>query len=231
MPTFVRWGTAHLVAIALTALVPLILSWWCHRKETPTPTRIVGMGFALMLLSVIAMQFVWLDRGSAPRWQDMMPLHVCDLALFACAAACLTRKQFIFEIAYFWGLAGTLHGLLTPDLDYAFPAPQYWFFFLGHGGIVGSVLFMVASMHLRPLWRSVFRAYFAMLIYGAGAGLFNLLFDTNYGYVCENPGSGSLMDLLGPWPWYILSLAVVALVSFLILYAPWALADQRRTQP
>ena len=35
---------------------------------------------------------------------------------FACATACVTRKQWIFEIAYFWGLAGTIHGLLTPDL-------------------------------------------------------------------------------------------------------------------
>lgn len=228
MPTFVRWGPPHLVAVALTALVPLLLSWWCHRKAPLNRTHLVGIGFSLMLLGTIVAQFLWLDRGSAPRWQDMMPLHLCDLALFACAIACLGRNQRIFEIAYFWGLAGTLHGLLTPDLEHAFPAPEFWFFFLGHGGIIGSVLFMVAGMRMRPLRGSVLRAFFTTLVYGAVAAIFNLLFDTNYGFICAKPSSASLLDLMGPWPWYILSLAVAGIISFLILYLPWALADQRR---
>ncbi len=231
MPTFVRWGPPHLVAIALTALVPLLLSWWCYRKATLTRTRLVGTGFSLMLLGTIVAQFLWLDRGLAPRWQDMMPLHLCDLALFACAIACLGRNQRIFEIAYFWGLAGTLHGLLTPELEHAFPAPEFWFFFLGHGGIIGSVLFMVAGMGMRPHRGSVFRAFFTTLVYGAVAAIFNLAFDTNYGFICAKPSSASLLDLMGPWPWYLLSLAVAGIISFLILYLPWALVDQRQPRP
>ena len=227
MPIFVRWGPPHLVAIALTALVPFLLSWWCHRKATLNRTRLVGSGISLLLLGTIVAQFLLLDRGSAPRWQDMMPLHLCDLALFACAIACLGRNQRIFEIAYFWGLAGTLHGLITPDLEHAFPAREFWFFFLGHGGIIGSVLFMVAGMRMRPQRGSVFRVFFTTLVYGAVAAIFNLLFDTNYGYICAKPVSASLLDLMGPWPWYILSLAVAGIISFLILYLPWALADQR----
>ncbi len=148
-----------------------------------------------MLLGTIVAQFIWLDRGPAPRWQDMMPLHVCDLALFACAIACLGRNQWTFEIAYFWGLAGTVRGLLTPDLLHPFPSPEFWFFFLGHGGIIGSVLFMVAGMRMRPLRGSVYRACFATIVYGLGAGLFNLIFDTNYGFICAKPSSASLGDV------------------------------------
>lgn len=228
MSTFVRWGLPHLVAIALTALAPLLLSWWCRQKATLTRTRLVGAGFSFVLLGTILVQFVWLDRGAAPRWQDMMPLHVCDLALFACAIACLGRNQWMFEIAYFWGLAGTVHGLVTPDLVHAFPDPQFWFFFLGHGGIIGSVLFMVTGMRMRPREGSVFRVYIATLVYGAVAAIFNLIFHTNYGFICAKPSSASLLDLMGPWPWYILSLAVLGLVSFCLLYLPWVLADQRR---
>lgn len=176
-----------------------------------------------MLVGHIIVLFFWLDRGTAPRWQDMMPLHVCDLAVFACAAACLTRKQFLFEIGYFWGLAGTIHGLLTPDLHYGFPAAQFWFFFLGHGGIVGSVLFMVAGMGLRPVCKSILRACGALLAYAVVAGIFDAVFNTNYGFLCAKPASSSLLDLLGPWPWYIGSMLIVGVASFLLLYAPWAI--------
>ena len=228
MSTFVRWGLPHLVAITLTILVPLLLAWWCHRKSTLSRTRLVGWGFALVLVGSITIQFLWLEYGTAARWQDKMPLHVCDLALFTCAISCVTRNQRLFEIAYFWGLAGTVHGLLTPDLLEPFPTPRFWLYFLGHGGIISSVLFMMAGMGMRPLPGSVWRAYFAMLGYGLVAGLFNLIFDTNYGYLCAKPDAASLMDLLGPWPWYILSLAVVGLVKFSLLYLPWAFLNKQR---
>ena len=216
------------MAITLTFLIPLLLAWWSHRGNTDLRSRIVGFGFATLLLGVMIGLFLLLDRGPQARWQDMMPLHICDLAVFACAFACITRKQFLFEIAYFWGLAGTIHGLITPDLDYGYPTLQFWFFFLGHGGIIGSIIFMLAGLRLRPKNKSVLRAYIAILVYGAIASVFNLLFQTNYGYVCEKPVSGSLFDLLGPWPWYILSAAIVGFISFWILYAPWAYVDTRK---
>jgi uncharacterized membrane protein YwaF len=33
------------------------------------------------------------------------------------------------------------------------------------------------------------------------------------------------MDFLGPWPWYVLSLAGLALVSSLIYYLPFLIGD------
>jgi membrane protein implicated in regulation of membrane protease activity len=40
-------------------------------------------------------------------------------------------------------------------------------------------------------------------------------------YLAAVPTHGSLLSVLGPWPWYILSAAAVALVLLLILDAPF----------
>jgi release factor glutamine methyltransferase len=37
----------------------------------------------------------------------------------------------------------------------------------------------------------------------------------------EKPEAGSLLDVMGPWPWYILSAAVLALLLFTLLAAPF----------
>ena len=207
-------------------VLPLSLAWWSRQGEKEFRSRIVSSGFALLLLAQIIAQFLYSERGTAPRWQEMMPLHLCDLALFSCVFACISRKQVFFEIAYFWGLAGTIHGLFTPDLDTGFPAVQFWLFFIGHGGIVGCILYLVAGLRFRPIAKSVSRAYLMLLAYGVISGVFNAFFGTNYGYTRAKPGSGSLMDFLGDWPWYIVSLAVLAVVSFLILYLPWWIKDR-----
>jgi uncharacterized membrane protein YwaF len=51
-------------------------------------------------------------------------------------------------------------------------------------------------------------------------GLIDLVTGGNYMYLRQVPVSGSLLDLMGPWPWYIAAGAVLTLVVLLILDAP-----------
>lgn len=46
-------------------------------------------------------------------------------------------------------------------------------------------------------------------------------------FISHKPDDPSLLDLIGPWPWYILSLEGVALVMCVILYLPFALRPRR----
>ena len=50
-----------------------------------------------------------------------LPLHICDLAILAVAFSLFKHQQFIWELAYFWGLGGTLQAVLTPELTVTFP--------------------------------------------------------------------------------------------------------------
>jgi uncharacterized membrane protein YwaF len=58
----------------------------------------------------------------------------------------------------------------------------------------------------------------------------NALLGTNYGYLCEPPRNPSLIDYLGPWPWYIGSLVILAVVKFWIYYLPFWFMDWWRNR-
>lgn len=43
----------------------------------------------------------------------------------------------------------------------------------------------------------------------------------NYLYLAHKPEHISLLSYLGPYPWYILSLEIVAVLLFILLYLPF----------
>ena len=111
--------------------------------------------------------------------------------------------------------------LLTPDVGGDVPWYAAVQFFVAHGAVVGSVLFLVWTRALRPRPGSWWRVFVALLAYAVAIALFDLRFGTNYLYLREKPVSRSLLDLLGPWPWYVLAAAGVALLLLWLLYLPF----------
>jgi uncharacterized membrane protein YwaF len=86
--------------------------------------------------------------------------------------------------------------------------------------VVAAVLLVVGrGIHPRP--GAVARVFGATLIVAAAAGTANLLTGGNYMWLREKPDTWSLLDVMGPWPWYILSAAVLALVLFTLLALPF----------
>jgi Predicted integral membrane protein len=77
-------------------------------------------------------------------------------------------------------------------------------------------------------FESVWKAMIALNIFLLLLLGVNLLLDANYFCLCGKPTNEigdhvpSLLDYLGPWPWYILVAEFVALAHFIIAYAPFA---------
>jgi hypothetical integral membrane protein (TIGR02206 family) len=136
-----------------------------------------------------------------------------------------SRRQVWVDLAYFWGLAGTLQAVLTPDLPVVFPHVRWISFFVSHAGIIAAVLYLVWGEGRRVYWESIWVAWRWILIYAAVVLVVNGLLGTNYGYLCRPPENPSLIDYLGPWPWYIGSLAILAVVKFFIYYLPFGVVD------
>ena len=83
---------------------------------------------------------------------------------------------------------------------------------------------MVAEQ-FRPTWRSIWKAFWVTNIYAAAVALFNLATESNYLMLSAKPAVPTLVDYLGPWPWYIIGLEVVGVISCVVYYAPFALRD------
>ena len=160
-------------------------------------------------------------------WHELLPLHLCDWATFTGVVALVTRRPLAFELTWFWAMAGTTQALLTPDLAVRPPEISWYTFYLSHGGVVAAALLLTwgAGMRTRP-W-AAFRIFAWSQLYLATVLGLNGLLGTNYGYLCAKPENPSLLDHLGPWPWYLLSLEGLALALFWLLDLPFRLTERR----
>ncbi len=79
----------------------------------------------------------------------------------------------------------------------------------------------------RPTWKSLLRVALWINVYMAVVFGVNMLIGSNYLFVAHKPPTASLLDLLPPWPWYILWMEAIGLVMCLILYLPFAIKDWR----
>jgi len=135
--------------------------------------------------------------------------------------ALLTLKPVVFDLAYYYALAGASMSLLTPVLTESFPLFLSIQYFCDHGLIVVSVLYLVWTRQARPRTGSVGRAMLALNIYAVFVGAFDAFYKTNYMYLRAKPQTDSLLTIFGPWPWYILVSEPAGLALFLLLYLPF----------
>ncbi len=153
-----------------------------------------------------------------------LPVQLCDVGGFVAAAALLWRHLVLVEVAYFWGLGGTLQAVLTPDLqDHHFPSFPYVQFYVTHDLVILAALFLVVGLGLLPRPGAVRRIYLLTLGFAVVVGLIDLVTGGNYMYL-RVPAPGSLLEVMGPWPWYIATGAVLTLVVLVILDAPFRLS-------
>ena len=150
-----------------------------------------------------------------------LPFQLCDAAIIISAIALWTRQQLLIEVMYFWGLAGTFQALITPDIPSHFPSFTYIQYYVAHGGVVAAALFLVVGLGHWPRPRAVLWVFGVTIAYAAFVGLLDALTGADYLYLRAKPGSHTLLDVMGPWPWYIGVAGLVAVVLFLLLDAPF----------
>jgi hypothetical integral membrane protein (TIGR02206 family) len=156
-----------------------------------------------------------------------LPLALCDVGVLVAAAACWWRVPILVELTYFWGLAGTIQAVITPDLVVPFPGLVFFQYVIGHLAIVMAALFLVVGMGIEPRPGSIGRVYAITLGYTLFVGAVDAVTGADYMFLRRPPAEWTLLRLLGPWPWYLLSGAGVALVLVILLDLPFWPARRR----
>lgn len=198
------------------------LGCWRTRSADPRSARWVGRSISLAL-GVTAVAYV-VHPIAAGTWtaRSSLPLNICDIALVIAAVTCsFPRWDLGVELTYFWGMAGTLQAVLTPDLSARFPSAAFVEFVVAHVGIVVAAGYLVIGLHRRPRRAAVPRVFAITVGYAAVVGVVDAATGANYMYLAHKPAHSSLLAVLGPWPWYVGTTAAVAAVLFLLLDLPF----------
>ena len=224
-------GVPHVVALALTIVLPIALSVLVRKADSSVLTNAVRYLLAATL--IINEIGGWIYRAATVQSfsvfvQSYLPLHICGVALFVVVLALLRRNQILYEIGYFWGIVGTLNAVLTPQLGVGFPHYRFFQYFIVHGGIVVSVLFATWGLRMRPTLKGLLRSFLLANFYMVFIAGVNLLLNSNYMFICDPPLTKSPF-FFAPWPWYIPILDGVALVLFFVVYSPFLISDWLRS--
>jgi hypothetical integral membrane protein (TIGR02206 family) len=214
----------HLAALAVIAAAVTSLVVAARRS----PGRWLKVLAVVLVVDEVSW-WVYLLAGGVPgsKVAQSLPLQLCDVAIFVAAAALWTRNQLLVEVTYFWGIAGTLQALLTPDLPQHFPTYPYWQYYIAHGGVMASALLLVVGMRLHPRRWAVARVAGLTIAYAAFVFVLDLVTLSDYMYLRTKPSSATLLDVLGPWPVYILSATLIGIALFAILDAPFRINPHR----
>lgn len=221
-------STEHLLAVAAIAISAAALV--AAAKLRPGNwTRVAGLVLAVVLIGAEIGWWIYLAATGAKDAElgSALPLQLCDTAIFISALALVLRTQLLIEITYFWGLAGTIQAVITPDLLEHFPSFPYFQYYVAHGGIVLAALFLVVGLGRWPRHNAVLRVFLITIAYTLLVGAIDAAGGADYMYLRSKPTSATLLDLLGPWPWYLAWAALIGVALLLVLDAPFRLLRQR----
>jgi hypothetical integral membrane protein (TIGR02206 family) len=222
---FELFGPPHLAFLALLILACALV---CLFRDRYSPRqRTFFRWFLAIWLVVNELAFhAWNIYYGLWSIQTHLPLHICSLMVFASAYMLITRNYTVYEFSYFIGIGAAIQALLTPDAGiYGFPHFRFFQTLTAHGLIVFSAVYMTAVEKFRPYPKSLLRVAAGTNFYMAIIFVVNSLLGSNYLYIMHKPETASLIDILGPWPWYILSIEGLGAAICLILYLPFFLQD------
>ncbi len=148
-----------------------------------------------------------------------LPLQLTDAVSLAAIVALLTRRQLFVELLYFWAFSASLQAALTPDVSNSFPSVFYFTYFAYHVGSLTAACLLVFGCGLYPRRGAIWRVFGLTLAWTAVAAVGDLATGGNYMYLSSKPIHNSLLNVMGPWPWYIVTGAAVALMLFALLEA------------
>ena len=225
---FIQFGADHIIG----SVIFLILWIWLplYSKENLSKNSQNRLGIILGFI-VMSNYLVWVILEIISGTFDFklhLPFHLCRFANLAIPIVMSWKKERLFQELYFWGMSGMLQGAITPDVTHGFPHFHYFRFFIGHNGMVLVLIYAIVVLGFRPSLKGLFDSFIALNLFLILAAVINLVLDSNYFWICAKPPTNSLLDYLGPWPWYILIAEFVALLHYFLAFLPFYILNNKK---
>ena len=225
---FQLFGFGHLAAIGLLILavvaLPLIRKHWDERGK-----RIFRYTLIVWMLGWEIAWQVWSYYDGSWTVQTHLPLHLCTLFTYLSIYMLATKSYRIYELAYFAGIGGAMQAIFTPDTGgFGFPHFRAFQVFGSHSGIILAAMYMTIVEGYRPTLKSLKKVIVWANIYMLVIFFVNMALGSNYMFISYKPTEfTSVLDVLAPWPWYILELEAMGIAVFVLLYLPFLIKDLR----
>jgi len=224
---FQSFSLQHFSALLACGLVTYAAIWKGRNAEEDVKINIAivlaGLTFSTLIIEAMVKGY----QGTYDYLNDL-PLFLCDFVAVVLPFILFAKNRKWIGILYFWAMAGTLQAIITPDLRDGFPSFHFFRYFITHSGIVAAVLYTIVVWKIRIGWKDFFNAILFSQVYLVVIHLINQLLGSNYSYTMQKPFGPTILDFMGPWPWYILGGEFLMFTMFLLLMIPFLFTKNRQ---
>ena len=222
---FHSFGVQHFGALAVFALC-MLATVWCIRNFDERQNLLFSRRISIFLVITVVIFSVIKIYFNRFNLLIDLPISLCNLFAILAPLLFWHPNQRRLEVIYFLVMAGTLQAMLTPDLYVGFPSNEFFKYWIVHGGLVVLVIHNIFAFEMYPRLKGIVLTFAWVNVYSAALYGLNLLMDANYFYLVHKPGNASILDLLGPWPLYILVAELMAMVFFGLFYLPFMFVNK-----
>ncbi|WML56706.1 TIGR02206 family membrane protein [Neobacillus sp. PS2-9] len=214
---FDMFSTSHFFVLAIL-IIGSVCMFLFRDSLKKKKLRQVEIGLAISLIIMEGTYHFWMIINGSWNVSHAIPLELCSISLMLTIVLLLTRLKIIYEILLFTALLGASQALLTPLLNYDFPHFRFFHFFYTHLLIIWVPLYFTWVLGYHPTIWSVVKLFVFLNVLMPIIMFINKVVDGNYMFLSHKPDSASLLDVLGSYPWYILSLEGLLISLSLIVW-------------
>ncbi|MBK7221903.1 MAG: TIGR02206 family membrane protein [Saprospiraceae bacterium] len=216
---FAPFSNEHWLLFTAYSFVAIYLIYYCQKSANPQQYQrplVWFLGFITLLQ--LAKPFIRLHYGMFDI-KDDLPFHLCNMLPLLMWLAVGSGSRFWFSVFSFWIIIGTSQSLITPTVTETFPHYESIRYWTVHFGLTFAALFGWIVFKWLPTYKVAGQSW--LLLNGMALGMYmiNLGLDSNYWYLRGKPAEDTALSMLWSWPYYLLQLEAIALLSFLALVA------------
>lgn len=215
--SFEMFSVSHFVILSILFLGSWGIFLFRNRLKRKN-WRGFEMGFAVSLIVMELSYHIWMIVNGLWDIRYSIPLELCSISLILTVLLLLTRSKLVYEILLFTALLGASQALFTPLLDFDFPHFRFFHFFYTHLMMIWTVFYFTWVKGYRPTIWSVVKLFVFLNMLMPIIMFINKQVAGNYMFLSHKPASASLLDVLGPYPYYIFSMEGLLITLSLLIW-------------
>lgn len=211
-PFTTTWWICILAVVGIIGLLialPFYFSWAKHKNYSKI--------LAGILLTNLVAENIYAYLTNNWSIQYNLPLHMCGMSGIMSIIILFNYNVRLAHLVYYWGLTGGIYSLLTPEFDQGDQGLFFYSYFIGHGGLILTCLYLIFHYKFKPASSSWFQIFLITQIAVLVVGIFNWATGANYMYLISPPTVDNPL-IMGVWPWYILVFEALAIIHFYLFY-------------
>lgn len=213
---FELFGTAHLLTILVMVIIGVLCLYASQKSE-----RFSRLFKYFLIINLIVMDIsyrLWSGFYETHDYVGMFSIHISSVSVILSVFVLLKYNQKTFDVLFYWGLILVPQAIITPGIyRYGFPHLRFFQILWIHFLVIYTVFYLliIKKRKLSPF--NLKRVLIITHFYGIFIFIINRIFDTNYMFIGKKASVPSLIQYLGPWPYYIVILDVILITLFVII--------------